>query len=158
MSTFDIDIGAHLLEQSSGNENLAAAITLGLGVRQIQPYLTAGTVIGENEIGDEERRRFFQPKPCGHKEIGEKRIANAVAISGAGACAAVRQKRLEADIPKAPIVLERDETDVRSTRGRFIGIVPHCHLGPPPGVPRPPDGAMREGCFSNQSFLHTPAI
>ena len=48
-----------------------------------------------------------------------KRIANAGAISGAGACAAVRQKRLEADIPKAPIVLERDETDVRSTRGRL---------------------------------------
>ena len=55
MSTFDIDIGAHLFEQSSGNEDLAAAIALGLGIRQIQPDLTALTLIGENEIGSEER-------------------------------------------------------------------------------------------------------
>lgn len=101
MSTFDIDIGAHLLEQSSGNENLAAAITLGLGVRQ---------------------------------------------------------KRFESDIPKPPIVIKRDETDVCPACGGLVGIVPRCHLQPPPCVPLPPDRAMREGCFRNQSFLHTPAI
>ncbi|MGZ2442201.1 hypothetical protein [Sinorhizobium medicae] len=55
MSTFDIDIGTHLFEQSSGNEDLATAIALGLGIRQIQPDLTARTPIGENEIGGEER-------------------------------------------------------------------------------------------------------
>lgn len=55
MSTFDIDIGAHLFEQSSGNEDLSTAIALGLGIRQVQPDLTARTLVGENEIGGEER-------------------------------------------------------------------------------------------------------
>lgn len=54
-STFDIDIGAHLLEQPGGNENLTATIALGLGIRQIQPNLPTRTLIGENEIESEER-------------------------------------------------------------------------------------------------------
>jgi len=87
------ELGAPLFEQSSGNENLATTIALGLGIWQIQPDLTAGTVIGEDEIGGEERRRFFKAKPCSHQEIREQRIADTVAISGARACVAVRQKR-----------------------------------------------------------------
>ncbi len=98
MSTLDVDIGARLLEQSSGNENLAATITLGLGIRQVQPNLPVRTPTGENKIGRKERRRFFQPKTCRHQEIGKQRIANPIAISGAGACSAVRQKCFEADI------------------------------------------------------------
>ena len=55
MGTFDIDIGTHLFEQSSGNKNLAAAIALRLGIGQVQPDLTARPLIGEIEVGGEER-------------------------------------------------------------------------------------------------------
>ena len=56
-STFDIDIGAHLLEQPGGNENLTATIALGLGIRQIQPDLTARLLIRDSV---EEKIRLLQ--------------------------------------------------------------------------------------------------
>ncbi len=84
MSTLDVDIGARLLEQSSGKRESGGHDHPCLGIRQVQPNLPVRTPTGENKIGRKERRRFFQPKTCRHQEIGKQRIANPIAISGAG--------------------------------------------------------------------------
>lgn len=114
MNTLDTDVGPHLFEQSRGNEYLATAIALGQGIRQIQPNLTTWLLICERKIGREEKRSFLQPQTCRDEKVGKQCIADAVAIPSAGTRSAIRQEPSQANIPKNPIVVERDEADIRS--------------------------------------------
>ena len=158
VSPFNRDVGPRLFKQSTGKKNLATTITLGQRVRQIEPHLSSCSPIDGGEVGRKQKGGFFQPKACRHNEVGKQRVANAVAITGSGACSAIRHKAFEADVPKYPVVIERDKADICSTCSRLIGVVACRNLCSPAAASSPPNGAVRERRFGDQAFVNTPAI
>jgi hypothetical protein len=64
----------------------------------------------------------------------------------------------QTDITKSPIVLKRDEADIRAARGGLVGLVACRDLRPTTAMTLPPNGTVTEGRFSDQTFASAPSI
>ena len=82
------------------------------------------------------------PQAGREQELGEERVARAVAVSGAGPLGAVDVEAAQSYITKHPVIFKGHEADFGSLGGAFVGIVPLGNAGPPVAMSPPPDLAM----------------
>lgn len=158
MGALDRNIGAYLFKQPAGHKNAAASIALGQGVGQIEPNLSVRLMVGNSKVGGEQKGRLLQAKACRHEKIGKQRIANAVAIAGAGSRSALGEMPPQTDIPEYPIVLKGDEANIRSARSGLVGLIARRNLRTTTTMSLPPNGTVTEGRFGDQTFPSAPSI
>ena len=132
----------------------------GQRARQLEPGLAAaGRMVRQiGEFGRKQERGLGKAQAGRDQQLGEERVAGAVAVSGAGPLGAVDVEAAKSDITKHAVIFKGHEADVGSLGGAFVGIVPRSNAGPPVAISPPPDIAMGERAGPDQAFQLRPSV
>ena len=109
-------------------------------------------------FGRKQERRLGEAQASRDQQLGEERVACAVAVSGAGPLGAVDVEAAQSYITKHAVIFKGHEADVGSLGGAFVGIVPRSNTGPPVAISPPPDLAMGERTGPDQAFQLRPSV
>src|SRR5271165_6922219 len=133
MSPLGNNIGRNLLQEAPRQEDAPTALALGQRARQFEPGLAAaGRIVRQiGELGREQERGLGKAQAGRDQQLGEERVAGAVAVSGAGPLGAVDVEATKSDITKYAVVFKGHEADVGSLGGALIGIVPRSNATVP---------------------------
>src|SRR5271166_5109331 len=160
MSPLGNNIGRNLLQEAPRQEDAPTALALGQRARQFEPGLAAaGRIVRQiGELGREQERGLGKAQAGRDQQLGEERVAGAVAVSGAGPLGAVDVEATKSDITKYAVVFKGHEADVGSLGGALIGIVPRSNASPPVPISSPPHLAMGERAGPDQAFQLRPSV
>src|SRR5271157_3826310 len=160
MSPLGNNIDRDLLHEAPRQEDAPTALALGQRARQLEPGLAAaGRIVRQIiEFGREQERSLGKAQAGRDQQLGEERIAGAVAVSGAGSLGAIDIEAAKSDITKYAVIFKGHEADVGSLGGTFIRIVPRSNLSPPVPISPPPHLAMGERAGSDQAFQLCPSV
>ena len=91
MSSLGNNIGRDLLQEAPRQEDAPTALALGQRARQLEPGLAAaGRMVRQiGEFGREQERGLGEAQAGRDQQLGEERVAGAVAVSGAGPLGAI---------------------------------------------------------------------
>ena len=79
----------------------------------------------------QQKRCLLEPQARRDQQLGEERVARAVAVSAAGPLGTIDGQTAKSDITKHTIILKGHEADIGSLGGAFIGIVAGGNAGTP---------------------------
>jgi hypothetical protein len=97
--------------------------------------------------------------PCGDQQIGEERVATAVAIKGADALVAVDVEPEKPDIAKTAVVFDGDERDVGALGGTLVGLITrHSDCAAMAEQQPPPDVAIGERALRDKALFECPSV
>ena len=100
MSPLGNNVGRDLLQEAPRHEDAPTALALGQRARQLEPGLAAaGRIVRQiGEFGREQERGLGKAQAGRDQQLGEERVAGAVAVSGAGPLGAVDVEAAKSDI------------------------------------------------------------
>ena len=143
-----------------GSMSAPSSITLGQSRWKLEPGLAAAGREREKggELGGQQKRCLFEPQAGRQQELGEQRVARAIAITCARALGAVGGQAAKPDITERTIVLQRDEANIRSLRRPLIGVVAGGNAGTAAAVTPTPRVPVGERGGRDQPLKLGPAV
>ena len=101
---------------------------------------------------------LFQAQAGGDQQIGEQRVARAIAVTRSRTLGPFNGQAAQTNFPEGAVIGEIDETDVGTTGCALIGVIAARDRRPAPIVRSSPDLTMRKRCTLDQALPFGPSI
>ena len=106
------DIGVKHRQQTARQQYATPPIPLGKCRRKFDPPLPFRAGAANRNLGSEQVRCLFQAQASGDQQIGEQRVARAIAVTCSRTLCSLYGQAAQANLAKGVVIGEIDEADI----------------------------------------------
>ena len=152
------DVGVKHRQQAARQQHASPPVTLGECRRKLDPPLTFRAGVANRNLSCEQVGCLFQAQAGGDQQIGEQRVARAIAVTRSRTLGPFNGQAAQTNFPEGAVIGEIDETDVGTTGCALIGVIAARDRRTAPIVRSSPDLTMRKRCTLDQPLPFGPSI